>query len=376
MSDEVRRDAAARVARQQAFFSAGRVPDLLVFITEDPPRSAYRNFKPRLNALIESRGGVLPGEVEMDRLVSQVVPDFREHWAWHSRHIPDDAVPELSVSLDIGIQTAMMTGLTPRYMSERWWLEPQLDWAVIDELALDPDGDWLQLVLSCNRALWRYWEEDYFFLPTKHRSPLDAANGIRGNALFEEMYTAPDRVKKLVDWCVDCELAIERLIAEQAGGPREWGIGIQRVWMPGGAVWVNGDPVTMISREMMIEFDQPYTGRLFTTANGGFFHNHTSGLYQVDQIVHTPGTILQHFNRDPNCPRVSEAMREDPVLGKTIVASSLVTPIYIDNVDRAELPDLKSFLPEGRFILEVICTPQETDAVLAEVRALVPSRRN
>jgi hypothetical protein len=308
----------------------------------------------------------------MDRLVSEVVRDFRDHWAWHSQHTPDDAVPDVSVSLDIGIQTAMMTGLTPRHLIERWWLEPQLDWAAIDDLTLDLDGEWVQLVLSRNRALWRHWEEDYFFLPTKHRSPLDAANGIRGNALFEEMHTAPERVKRLVDWCVDCELAIERLLAEEAGGPLDWGIGIQRVWLPGGAVWVNGDPVTMISREMMLEFDQPYTGRLFTTANGGFFHNHTMGLYQVDQVARTPGTILQHYNRDPNCLRVSEVMRDDPTMRETILASSRVTPIYVDLVERAELPDLKPYLPEGRFILEVICAPGETEDVLAELRAVVP----
>ena len=138
-------------------------------------------------------------------------------------------------------------------------------------------------------------------------------------------------------------------------------------------MWVNGDPVTMISREMMLEFEQPYTGRLFTTANGGFFHNHTRGLYQVDQVVRTPGTILQHFNRDPNCPRVSEAMR-DPAKRETILASSRVKPIYIDLVERTELPDLKPYLHEGRFILEVVCAPDETDAVLAELRAIVPGR--
>ena len=186
------------------------------------------------------------------------------------------------------------------------------------------------------------------------------------------MYTAPDRVKCLVDWCVDCELEIERLIRDSAGGPEDWGIGIQNVWLPSGGVWVNGDPVTMISRDMMLEFEQPFTGRLFATASGGFFHNHTKGLFQVDQVAHTPGIILQHFNRDPNCPRVSEVMRDDPVMRQIILQTSRATPIYIDNVDRAELVDLAPYLPEGRFLLEVVCAPEETDAVLGELRAVVP----
>ena len=366
----VRADADRRVARQRDFFSVGRVPDLLVFIKEEPARFGYPALKLRLDRLIEAGQGALPDEVAVDRMVGELAADFREQWREHARHFSDDAAPVLQVSLDIGIQTAMMTGLMPTYLSDHWWLEPQLDWEAIDALPPLPDGAWLQLILSLNRALWRYWQEDYCFLPTKHRSPLDAANGIRGNALWLEMYTAPDRVKALVDWCVDCELAIEQLIRQEAGGPAEWGIGIQRTWLPGGAVWINGDPVTMISREMMVEFEQPYTGRLFTTANGGFFHNHTRGIYQVDQVAHTPGTILHHFNRDPNCPRVSEVMRDDPIMRRRILEASRLTPIYIDNVDRAELPDLMPFLPEGRFMLEVICAPEEANAVLAELSGL------
>ena len=125
---------------------------------------------------------------------------------------------------------------------------------------------------------------------------------------------------------------------------------------------------------MRLDFEQPYTGRLLTTANGGFFHNHTRGVYQVDQVARTPGIVLQHFNRDPNRPRVSEVMRDDPIMRETILQASRVTPIYLDNVDRTELADLAPHLPEGRFLLEVICAPEETDAVLAELRALVPPR--
>jgi hypothetical protein len=124
---------------------------------------------------------------------------------------------------------------------------------------------------------------------------------------------------------------------------------------------------------MMQEFEQPYTGRLFTSTGGGFFHNHTKGLYQVDQVARTPGILLQHFDRDPNCPRVSEVMAGDPVQRERILEASRLTPIYIDHVERAELVDLLPFLPEGRFMLQVECAPEETETVLTELRAAVPS---
>ena len=363
------------VSRQQRFFSQRETGGLLVFIAERPPRDEpppCKSIMVRVREFIEDNHGLLPDEDEADRIVSQLVADFRLYWRWRSERILDDTPPVIPVHFDIGVQTAVMTGLEPTLHDEIWWLEPNLGWDAIEELRPNPDNRWLDLFVHMNRALWRYWEEDYFFLPFLHRSPLDAANGIRGNALFLEMITDPERVKRLTDWCVDCQLAIERVVYDAAEGPESWGIGIMSVWLPKHAVWVNGDPVTVISRDMMREFEQPYTGRLFTLTDGGFFHNHTKGLFQVDQVARTPGIIVQHFNRDPNCPRVSEVMANDPVQRDTILQASRTAPIYIDNVERVELEDLLPYLPDGRFMLQVICSPEETEAALAELRAVVP----
>ena len=125
--------------------------------------------------------------------------------------------------------------------------------------------------------------------------------------------------------------------------------------------------VDELLREMMVEFDVPSVTRLFAAANGGFYHNHTLGVHQVDQIARIPGTLLQQYNRDPNCPRVSEALRDNPVLRERILEAARITPIYLDQVERHELADLKPYLPEGRWILEVQCAPGEGDEVLEEL---------
>lgn len=322
----------------------------------------------RVNEFIEDSDGRLPDEDDVDRIVSQLVADFRRYWQWRVERIPDDTLAVIPVHFDIGVQTAVMTGLEPAFHGEHWWLEPNLGWGAIDDLRSNPDNRWLSMFVHLNRALWRYWEEDFFFLPFLHRSPLDAANGIRGNALFEEMITNPERVKSLVDWCVDCELEIERLVYGAAEGPESWGIGHMSVWLPKHAVWVNGDPVTLISRDMMREFEQPYTGRLFTSTGGGFFHNHTKGLYQVDQVARTPGILLQHFNADPNCPRVSDLLADDEGSRDVFVESSLTTPIYVDSIRPDEIGAFLPYLPYGRFMLQVVCAPEETDSVLAALQ--------
>lgn len=80
----------------------------------------------------------------------------------------------------IGSITAAMTGLTPVHDTWTSWLEPNMNWPDIDRLAFDPGNKWIQFAIRINQALWKYWEEDFSVLPYLHRSPLDAANGIRG----------------------------------------------------------------------------------------------------------------------------------------------------------------------------------------------------
>ena len=322
----------------------------------------------QVNEFIAAHNGRLPDQRHTETIVARVVSEFRAYWRWRSETIRDDAIPALPLHFDIGIQTAVMTGLEPVFLSNSWWLEPNLKWDAIDGLEFNPDNRWFEMFLNLNRLLWKHWAQDYFFLPFLHRSPLDAANGIRGAALFEEMITSPDHVKRLVDWCVDCQLEVERLVYTCAEGPEDWGIGHMNVWLPKRAVWVNGDPVTMISRDMMKEFEQPYTGRLFSSTGGGFFHNHTKGLFQVDQVARTPGIILQHFNADPNCPRVSEVLSADPVQRDNILEASRRTPIYVDQVSYAEWKTMWPLITEGRFMLEVVCSPEETEDVLGGLR--------
>ncbi len=232
----------------------------------------------------------------------------------------------------------------------------------------EPDNRWFEMFRSPNEHLWSCWEGDYHFLPFWHRSPLDAANGIRGDDIFVDMYEAPDRVKALTNCCVDCELAIERTLAQYIKAPADWGVGHMGFVMPPGDVWVNGDPVALISREMMIEFEQPYTGRLFTETGGGFFHNHTKGLYQVDEVARTPGIVLQHFNRDPECPRVSDILAGPADASDNLLAASRQAPIYPDQIGYDELDTYRGAVAEGRFPLDISCPGDQVDSVLKELR--------
>jgi len=181
-----------------------------------------------------------------------------------------------------------------------------------------------------------------------------------------EFHTDPERVKGLTAWCVETQLEIERGLYAATEGPEDCGIGHMHHLMPKRAVWVNGDPVALISREMMLEFEQPFTGKLFTSTGGGYFHNHTKGIYQVDQVARTPGIILQHFNADPNCPRVADVLAGNADGRERLLAASRTTPMYVDGVNYDELATFRDALPEGRFSFDVACPRERIPEVLNE----------
>ena len=356
--------------RQQAFLSRKEPGDLLVYLRGGAPGPRESIMRAVYSSVVENRFGHFPNRSDVEQIVTNHVREFRETRTADTLTLSDDSVPQISVHFDIGIQTAAMTDLEPWYAGECWWLEPSLDWEQIEELKFNPDNKWVQLLNDVNRTLWSVWDEDFRFLPFLHRSPLDAANGIRGEELFVEMYTHPDRVKRLVQWCVQCELDIEAFIRENSGRPEGCcANGHMNTWLPEGAVWVNGDPVALISRELMREFEQPYTAQLFTSAGGGFFHNHTKGLYQVDQVAETEGILIEQFTPDPKCPTVIEVLLNDPAQRDVILQASMLTPIYF-TVFPHELEETLPILKEGRFILNVAGHRDEHDlnGLLRKVR--------
>lgn len=365
MNPEYHADLKRRVTRQQAFLASDAPGDLLAFVNG--------GRHPNLNPFLCERLCAGPVEQVLDRqnvgpLIEEYVTQLRQSLS--DSAIDDDLVPCAIVYWGIGGITAAMTGLDPAHAENTSWLEPHLGWEQIEHLRFDADSRWIQFALDVNRALWHCWEEDFFILPYLHRSPLDAANGIRGTDLFLEMYTEPERVKRLIGWCVDWQLSIEGFLADNVSRPTGWGNGVWGMWLPDRGVFVNGDPVGLVSREMMPEFEQPFTARLFTSTGGGFFHNHTLGLYQVDQVARTKGLLIQEFVADPKRPTIPEVMQADAAMRDTILRASLDSPIMIDGIAPAQLDDLLPIVKEGRFILGIICSDEDDPAdAVRKVRA-------
>ena len=361
-----------RVARWRAFHERSEPGDLLVCIWGDRGHSLPAFLCTRFNE--EPVEKVLdPGNIP--GMIAEYVRLLRERFE-NIYWFDDDVAPSAVVYWGVGSITAAMTGLEPFHDEITSWLEPSLPWEQIDELAFDPSNKWVRFALRVNQVLWENWDDDFHVLPYLHRSPLDAANGIRGTEVFAEMYTKPERVHRLIDWCADWMLKIERFLDKNVKRPcpNGWGNAVWGAWLPDRGVFVNGDPVGLISRETALEFEQPYTAKLFTNTGGGFFHNHTVGLYQADLVSSTPGTLVQYFVNDPKEPSGVEALVDMPDMREKLLAASLDAPIAIANVRVERLDEVLEVARHGRFILVLNPDPKSPDhdipQLIQKVRAV------
>jgi len=354
-----------RIARHRELYSRRTPGDLLVYINWMLRTPSLETFLcQRLHAM--GMAALQPQAVEEG--IREYVGRLRKSYASYYA-IDDDSVPCAIVYWGIGGVTAAMVGRDPVHDGMTSWLEPNLSWPEIEKLAFNPDNKWLGFARDINRALWKHWEEDFLVMPYLHRSPLDAANGIHGTELFVDMYEDPARVKALTNWCADWSIAVERRLKAEVPRPAGWGTAVWGTWLPDDSVFINGDPVGLISRETAEEFDRPYTEKLFTQTGGGFFHNHTVGLYQADLVSTYRGNHIQWFIADPKQPSLSQALLEMPALRDKLLKASLQCPIggFIWHEDLDAVLDV---VKDGRFILSLWCPEGlDTAPLIRKVRA-------
>lgn len=236
------------------------------------------------------------------------------------------------------------------------------EWDDIDRLRFDPDNRWVQYELQYWRGVASAYVEGLAVTPHLFRSPLDLANDLRGNRLFEDMYLAPEQVERLVGRCAELIIECDRHFRAQIPLLRQAPGGVWSMALPEpGILGLNGDPVDLISPEMGERFNHPYIERLVEYAGDVYFHHHTLGVSRVSSVAGIRGLTVQQFTPDPKCPRVYD------ILDETWVEASRRVPIDIWQ-NLLEAPDVDAALERmsgGRFIIRFY-TP-----TLAECRRLI-----
>ena len=346
-----------RVAQFQTFFARSDPGDLLFVCNYLPANFAIEGLETGLEL---ARFPDDPAGYARDK-VRECRAQFAARLA-----VDDDSVPFVNVRVHIGVMTAIFSGAEPIFDGGTSWAEPVLhDYNDLDRLQLDLSNPWLERVITGNTAVLEMHDDDFCVMPLGFRSPLDLANGIRGDDLFLEFHDRPDQVGHLVNWCADAIIAVHEHVLLRVPTPPGQ-CGFWRTWLPDGIVHMNCDPVDLMSTELAEQFDRPYTARVMqSAAGGGMYHHHGNGSHQINYVSQLPGLRLQNIMTDPGGPDLMLRTLSDGAFADTLIEASLRAPIHWKFPDGASLLESLDVLRRGRFIFDL--TPASDLALCREL---------
>ena len=264
----------------------------------------------------------------------------------------DDSVPGFYSDWGPGAAASLFTGQEANFQEATSYSRDTVvkRWDDVDTLRFDPENRWVKYELEFWRGLSSAYVEGMALLPKLYRSPLDLANDLRGNRIFEDMIIEPEQVERLIARCTDMIIDADRFFHAQVPIMRQAPSGIWGVALPGrGVLAVNGDPVDLISAEMGERFNHPYIERLIEYGGGMYFHHHTLGLSRFNSVSNICGLTVQQYTPDPKCPRVYDVLDEQWAAASRRVAIDIWQNLF-------EAPDVDKALDTmrgGRFIVHV-----------------------
>jgi hypothetical protein len=314
-----------------------------------------------------------PVEYYLDtKRISIINNDYLKEFRGNSNRLEDlddDTVPNIEVYFSIGSIVSMMCGSEVTFQSGTGWSHPNLKPEEID-LTFNPDNPWVQFHLMVSQDLINKWEGDFTLIPNFFRSPLDAANGLLGDKIFLMMYDDPETVLTIAMGCADWSVKLNEYLVSNLKWPKGLYRGAWGLALPDNAVFVNGDPVDLISEELQQKFDRLSSEKLFTNTGGGFFHHHALGIRQAVGLSRTKGMLVQNIYTDPNVEIPIYAMIKDEKTREDVIEASLRTPIHV-NADFLPIVDeLIPIVKRGCFILRQDKT-ENAALVLARLRKAV-----
>ena len=355
MRSDLHNELQARLDRQEAFLASDR-PGFLAFAT-------YRGMYRDIPAAIEDWPGIGSAEFITARSAEMGRHKWHQAVALFERHLAvgDDSVlgwASPTIDWGTGATASMFTGLTPIFQkdtsySPRHVVESPAD---IDTLSVDLHNPWIGADVDYWRGFFDVCDGPIPVTVHNYRSPLDLANDLRGNDIFIDMVDRPEAVDRLLDWCTDSIIAVDTHIRQCVPALQTHPSGCWGVARPApGMLFLNGDPVDLVSVEMGERFNHPYVQRLARYAAGGvYFHHHSIGIDRATSVSTIDGLTVQEFIQDPNGPRIPDEIDDD------LVAASMRVPIDLHSNaaawDRPE--ELLHRMSHGRFILRA-----ETDTL-------------
>ena len=239
--------------------------------------------------------------------------------------INDDWIPTICPFYGVAEHTAFLGGevvLAPTTS----YNHNVLDFEDIYKIKLDPDNEWLKMVIDG----MNYYRENYsesFFTKLRGASGIsDIAYVLRGNDLYLDVYDEPDEILKLADFCAAAAkfyIDAQRKAATRVAGGL---VCSQDCWMPeNSAGHISEDGACLMNEDIYSEFFMPALLKLCENYSDILLHTHTVGAHQLNNFMKIPNLKIINLVGDPNADTAINTMRKNSDLFGNVIIDLLMT---------------------------------------------------
>ena len=355
--DDLLRDAELKSQRYRNFLGNRVSGALMVNISCDYERWIE---KQRAAGIIGQPNIEIPDPMTEDFLAehafnwgAQHVRDAQLASRFHMEELEDDFCSTICFHPGAGYQAAMSSGgdlLFFKGMGTSYTIGPVLaDWDRMDAV-FNHDNQWVHYAKGFWRGVDSVDARGVFVAPRFCRSPLDLANDLRGDRLFMDLYDFPDEVSAFVGKCADSIIAIDKILRADSATLRNNPGGALGVASGHQTILMNGDPLDLISDEMVLQFNNPALETVTHYAPSTYLHHHSIGIARVRAVSMVRNLTVQQLTQDPNGPRIADCISDE------LIDASLCTPIHLmlsANQIQGSYEAFVEKLLRGRFILDL-----------------------
>jgi len=282
------------VGRSKAFYAAREPGHFLVgvsFPVESPPT-------PPLCGLDLER--------QLEEWLDARLARQRPGWAAKAG-LDDDTLPALYPRFGVAEHSAWL-GMQVRLQEDTTLPVPLIRTPEdLDKIAFSDQAIWYRCMKSSYDHLRRRQDGTFFLAVRGTMSPMDMANALRGDALFEDVLLRPEFAHRLLRRMTEAvRWYYPRLVswADEVEGGRIVGAGH---WMgPRCIGHLPNDAAMLCSPRVYEEFGFPYEQELVSGYVQIFYHVHNEKMHYVPRLCRLPGLSLLEVTQDPKTPPIME----------------------------------------------------------------------
>ena len=223
---------------------------------------------------------------------------------WKAKEgLDDDTLPGIFPRFGIGEHSAWL-GMEVRLQEDTSLPVPLIrTHDDLDKIEFSDQTLWYQYMKASYEHLRRRQDGTFFLAVRGAMTPMDLANAVRGNALFEDFLLAPEfchrlmrRMTEAIRWYYPQLLSW----TDEVEGGNVFACG---AWIgPRCIGHISNDAAMLCSARIYSEFGLPYESQTFAGYSHVYYHVHNEKLHYVPELCELPGLALLEITHDPKTP--------------------------------------------------------------------------